>query len=252
MSTKQRQDKIIEILGKEGYVTVKYLSDELHYSSATINRDLNALEKQRLVSRSYGGVELVRAAYVPVNFRAHKMRIEKKQISRLAASFVKDGDTIFVDGSTTAQCMETYLVNKKGLTVVTNNIMLAMDLSGYDVRVVCLGGTVVEPPCMLYGAETVENAARYRVDKMFFSTGAVTSGGVIASGIYDLVLKKVAENAGEIYYLVDHKKIDQPFNTIYGDFSRVDVVVSDYDFPDETKRKYPNARFVSIDKAVNA
>ena len=65
MSAKQRQDKIIEILEKEGYVTVKYLAGELHYSSATINRDLNALEQRQLVTRSYGGVELENSTRLP-------------------------------------------------------------------------------------------------------------------------------------------------------------------------------------------
>ena len=173
MSSKARQDRILEILEKQGHVTVKYLTEVLHYSSATVNRDLNALQSQQLIKRSYGGVEPVRSTYIPVFFRSHKMRAEKRHIGQAAAGFVKDGDTIFLDGSTTCQCMEQYLVGRKGLTVVTNNIVLAANLSAYDIKVICLGGTIVESPSMLYGPESVENAARYRVDKMFFSTGAV-------------------------------------------------------------------------------
>ncbi len=248
MSTKLRQEKIVEILEKQGYVTVKYLCDELHYSSATINRDLNVLGKRGLVIRSYGGVELVRSAYVPIMFRAHKMRSEKRNIGRAAASFVKDGDTIFIDGSTTAQNMEQYLIEKKSLKVITNNIMLAVNLSKYDIEVICLGGKIVEPPCMLCGSETVENAEKYRVDKMFFSTKAITSSGVIASGeVYDLMLKSIAKNAKEIFYLVDHKKIDQPFDKIYGDLSAVDRVISNHKFPDETVLKFPKTEFVTAE-----
>ena len=158
------------ILESKGYVSVKFLSETLHYSSATINRDLNDLQKRGLVTRSYGGAELVSSPYIPIMFRVQKMSPEKRHIGKVAASFVKDGDTIFIDGSTTAQCMEQYLIERKGLTVITNNIMLALNLSKYDVKVVCLGGPVVEAPCMLYGKETVENAQRYRVSKMFFST----------------------------------------------------------------------------------
>ena len=248
MASKTRQDQIIAILEQQGYVTVKYLTEALHYSSATINRDLNALQSQQLVTRSHGGVELVRSAYVPILFRTHKMRAEKRHIGRVAASFVKDGDTIFIDGSTTAQCMEQHLISLKNLTVVTNNILLAVNLSKYDVKVICLGGTVVEAPCMLYGTETVENAARYRVDKMFFSTEAVSSEGVIAAGIYDLMLMTVARNAEEVFYLVDHKKIDQPFHTVYGNFSAVNYVISDYDFPEKTKAAFSATRFVTVSK----
>ncbi|MBQ8849398.1 MAG: DeoR/GlpR transcriptional regulator [Clostridia bacterium] len=251
MSAKTRQDSIIEILEKQGYVTVKYLTEVLHYSSATVNRDLNALQSQQLVVRKYGGVELVRSSYVPVYFRAHKTRVEKKYIGKAAASLVKDGDTIFIDGSTTAQCMEQYLIHRKNLTVVTNNIVLAAKLSGYDVKVVCLGGTIVEAPSMLYGTETVENAERYRVDKMFFATSAVSSDGMIASGVYDLMLRTVAKRASEVFYLVDHQKIDQPFNSIFCDLGSVDCVISDYTFSDEIKAKYPKTRFVTVEIGEN-
>ncbi|MBE6602538.1 MAG: DeoR/GlpR transcriptional regulator [Ruminococcaceae bacterium] len=249
MSTKIRQDQILEILEKQGFVTVKYLSDTLHYSTATINRDLNSLQKRQLVSRTHGGVEAVRSAYVPILFRTQKMRWEKRSIGRIAASFVKDGDTIFIDGSTTAQCMEEYLVNRKKLTVVTNNILLAVNLSKYkEIRVISLGGEIVEQPCMLCGRQTVENAEQYRVDKMFFSTGAVSADGKIASGIYDLMLRAVAKNAKEVFYLVDHKKIDQPFSDIYCDFSAVDRVISDYPFGTDVKTAFPETDFVTVEK----
>lgn len=247
MSTKERQESILQILEKQGYVTVKYLTSVLHYSSATINRDLNALQSRQLVVRSYGGVESITSKYIPVLFRTHKTHTEKKYIGRVAASLVKDGDTIFIDGSTTAQCMEQYLINKKNLTVITNNIVLAANLSQHSIKVICPGGTIVEAPSMLYGTETVENASRYMVDKMFFSTGAVSSDGIISSGVYDLMLKAVAKRAGEVFYLVDHKKVDQPFNSIFGDFGNVDYVISDYAFLQDVKAKYPQTQFVTVE-----
>lgn len=249
MSSKSRQDEILAILENKGYVTVKYLIDRLHYSSATVNRDLNALQSRQLVTRSYGGVELVRAPYVPVFFRAHKTHTEKKNIGRSAAAYVKDGDTVFIDGSTTAQYMGQYLVNRKNLTVVTNNIVLAADLSQYGMTVICLGGMIAEAPSMLYSSETVENAARYRVDKMFFSTSAVSKDGLVASGVYDLLLKTVFSRANEIFYLVDHQKIDRPFNAVLCDLDTPDYVISDYVFSDDTKEKYPSTRFVTVEGA---
>ena len=249
MSTRARQDEILRLLNEQGYVTVKYLTARLHYSSATINRDLNALQNRQLCVRSHGGVELSRAQYVPIFFRSHQMRAEKLAIGRAAASFVKDGDMIFIDGSTTAQCMGQYLIRRRDLTVVTNNIVLAANLSAQGVRVICLGGSVVEAPSMLGGEEAVENARRYKVDKMFFSTCAMSSGGLIASGIYAMMLKAVAQNAGEIFYLVDHKKIDQPFHTVYGDLRDVDYLISDHVFPDALKQAYPRTRFVIAEEA---
>ena len=250
MNAKERQAQILEVLEQQGFATVKQLVELLQYSSATVNRDLNALEERHLVIRSYGGVEPARTQYVPIPFRAQKTKIEKRHIGRTAAALVHDGDTIFIDGSTTAQCMGQYLIGRKSLTVITNNMILAAELAAHDVKVICLGGTVVEPPCMLCGHETVENAARYRVDKMFFATCAASADGQIASGLYDLLFRAVAEHAGEVIYLVDHEKIDLPFHAVYCDFSQVDHIISNYTFPPETKRRFPDTTFtVATDKA---
>ena len=82
---------------------------------------------------------------------------------------------------------------------------------------------------------------------MFFATKAVSSSGLIASGeYYDPMLKTVARNAGEIFYLVDHKKIDQPFNELYGNFGCVDHVISDFEFPTKTKETFADTDFVVV------
>lgn len=248
MGLKIRQEEIIAILKKEGYVTVKYLTGVLHYSSATINRDLNALKEQGIILRNYGGAELAKSRYIPIFFREHKMRSEKRMIGKLAASLVKDGDTLFIDGSTTSQCMEQYLINKKDVTVVTNNIVLAGNLSDYGIKVICLGGEVFEAPSMLYGRETVENAYGYRYDKAFFATASVTEDGIIASGAYEPLLKAVMKMSKETIYLVDHEKINKPFSTVLCDFNGVNKVISDYIFSEETKKKYQKTEFIVVEK----
>ena len=248
MNLKTRQEEIIKILNENGYVTVKYLTDKLHYSSATINRDLNELQNGGLIKRTHGGVEPISAQYVPVQFRLHLMHSIKRKIAKTASTFIENGDTIFIDGSTTAQCMEQYLAPKKDITVITNNMLLACNLSSFGVKAVCLGGEVVEKPSMLFGVETVENASRYKVDKMFFATQSVSNDGLISSGLYDLLLKTVSKNAKKVFYLVDHEKLDRQFKVIYDDLSTVDFVISDFDFPTTTIEKYRTTKFINIER----
>ena len=247
MPLKPRQEEILSILSRDGYATVKKLVDELHYSSATINRDLNSLETQTLVKRTHGGVKPTDSRYVPISFRSHIMHAQKRKIGKLSASFVCDGDTIFIDGSTTAQYIGQYLLTKKDLTVVTNNMILACDLSQSGVKTVCLGGEVAEQPSMLFSTETVENALKYRYDKMFFSTPAVSENGLIASGIYDLLFKAVGGRCKEVYYLVDSNKLNKPFSAVCCDFGLVTAVVSDFDFPAKTKNLYPSVKFYNAE-----
>ena len=140
MYQKERMDEIYDILKKNGYVTVKYLVQQLGYSNATVNRDLNVMENQKRIRRSYGGVELSEAKSVPLIFRYHKMKSIKNKMGKAAADLIADGDTVFIDGSTTTECIGRYLTDKKELTVITNNAALVLYLSEYPIRVICLGG----------------------------------------------------------------------------------------------------------------
>lgn len=247
MYQKERLDWIMGILNEYGYVTVKYLTQELHYSTATINRDLNLLEKQKLIKRSYGGVERVKEKGVPLNFRYHKMKPVKNKLGKKAAEFINDGDKIFIDASTTTQYIGKYITEKKNLTVITNNMALVSYLSEYGIEVICLGGKVVEIPSLLDGAETVENAMKYSVDKMFFSTGAISSDGKIASGkLYDLLHRVMINNSKEVYCIVDSGKVDRAYNMILCDLAKVDYLITDYVFDDKIKEKYHDTNFVEI------
>lgn len=249
MTQKERIDAITDILQKNGFVTVKFLTEELYYSTATINRDLNAMQRQNLVKRSYGGVELVESKTVPLFFRYSKMRPTKNKIGKKAADFICDGDTVFIDCSTTAQYIGKYITDRKNLTVITNNISLASFLSEYKITVIILGGKIMEPPSMVYSAETAEAARRYGADKLFFSAGEVTPGGRIGSSDYAehyLMIKAMMENSVHKYLLIDHEKIVPGCREYLGDMGDVDTVVSDFSFSDEVKKKYANTDFITI------
>ncbi|MBQ4631083.1 MAG: DeoR/GlpR transcriptional regulator [Clostridia bacterium] len=244
MYQKERIESIMNILKENGYVTVKFLTDNLHYSTATINRDLNLMEKQKLVTRSYGGVELVKRKGVPLPFRYHKMKVVKNRMGKLAADLVDDGDTIFVDGSTTTEYMARHLDTKKGITVITNNIAIVSYLSEYNINIICLGGKIVEPPSMLSGNDCIEMASKYNADKMFFSTGAISDAGIIGeSEMYYLLHKTMAHNSKRVYYMADHEKINVNVSLNAFTLDDVDGVVTDYVFSDEAKKRYKNTKF---------
>lgn len=242
----ERIEAITNILKKNGYVTVKYLMEELHYSNATIHRDLVLMERQKLVKRSYGGVELLEEQSVPVPFRYHKMKSVKNKIGQKASEFVSDGDIIFVDAGTTTEYMGRHLIDKKDITVITNNMALVMFLSQYQIHAICLGGSVVEPPSMLMGAETMENAMHYHVDKAFFSTASVSMEGVIGdTDLYYFLRHIMLENAKQRFYLADHDKVDKPYTRVHR-LSEGDFMITDYRFSAETKEKYTYLHFVEV------
>ena len=243
---KQRQEEILNILRAQKYVTVKYLSHILGYSTATVNRDLNAMQSQRLIKRSYGGAEIASMDKLPpLPTRLGYMHKEKRKNAFAASRLVCDGDTIFLDASTTVQYIAPFLADKRNLTVITNNLSLAAELGDYDVNVICLGGNVVEKPNVLGGDDTVENALKYQVDKAFFSVDKITENGEINGTVHYLLYRVMLKNSSEAYLLTNKVKISQKLEKVLCDFSVLTGVVSDFEFDDECKKSYPDVTFIN-------
>ena len=245
MYQSERLELILEILKNNGYTTVKYLTEQLHYSNATVSRDLALLEARKLVKRSYGGVELAENHSTPLVFRYHKMKSSKMKVAKKAAELINDGETVFIDAATSTQYIGHYLEGKRDLTVITNNMALAIYLGDLGINVICLGGGIIEAPSMLSGSLTVENAKKLHADKMFFSTGGIDDMGNIASGeTYRLLHLTMAENSDKIYYLLDREKLHFNGNMYLFDLSEVDGVIADFDLRSKLKKEYPDTEFI--------
>lgn len=251
MYQKERTDAIYNIIKENGYVTVKYLVEEMHYSNATINRDLNILEKQALIKRSYGGAEIVEQKEVPLIFRYHKMKAAKNKLGKKAAELICDGDTVFIDGSTTTESIGKYITNKKDITVITNNLALVVYLSEFNVHTICLGGHVVEIPYMLGGQTAVENAMKYHADKAFFSTGVLSLDGKIGSvqwdtGNFRLLHQIMVNNSKMNCCMMDHEKIGIDYKSILCSVDDVDYLISDYKFDKNFCERFKNTEIITV------
>ncbi len=243
----KRIDTILSIIKEQGYVTVKYLCEQLHYSTATINRDLNELQKQKLIVRHYGGAELRTQKGVPLVFRYHKMRPVKRLIAKRAAELIKDGMTIFIDGTTTTHYIGDYLKNFQNLTVITNNINLASHLSESGIKAICLGGTIIEPPYMTGGSDTAAQAKSYSADIVFFSATGVSADGKIFLGSYLELIRAMIKNSEKSAFLIDHKKLDSKDTRVLCGLENIDVVVTDFEFSDEVKTRAKTTLFLEVE-----
>ena len=168
----------------------------------------------------------------------------KNGLCEKAMELISDGDVLFIDGSTTTEALGKYLLEKRDLTVITNNLALFLFLSQNGVNAVSLGGTLKELPYLLGGSETEANAMRYRADKAFFSAAAITEEGEIsADEEYETLRRIMIMNSREAYFMADHEKVGKPIRRVLTDLSSVTGIICDYDFKKETRRKYPSTRF---------
>lgn len=139
----ERAELIMEILKKYKYTTVDFLVKELHYSPATIRRDLTYLEANGLVKKSYGGVSINEYAK-PVIIREHENIDVKTRIAKKASELINEHNSVFVDGTTTTYFLGEFLKNKKNITVTTSNLKLATYLGENNVKCYVMGGRVID------------------------------------------------------------------------------------------------------------
>ncbi len=111
-----------------------------------------------------------------------------------------------------------------------------------------LGGQIAEPPYITGGDDTAQQAMSYVADMAFFSVGGASAEGEIYDGAgYFNMHKAMLMRSEKTIFLVDHEKIGQHGTRVLGDFSRVNTVISDYDFSNEIKEKFPNTQFLKIE-----
>lgn len=246
MYQQERMDEIMKILKKNHYVTVDYLVKEIKYSPASIRRDLTLLQKQGLVTRSYGGVTYKDANISPFRFRQHSMKSVKNAIAKKAAALVKNADVIFIDGSSTTQYMGHFLTDKKGITVVTCNMLLADFLSEHGINTYCTGGRIVEYPGILGGDFMLESLRKFNFDLAFFSSTSFNLKGQICSlsegGVHNH--QEFRKNTKKLVYLCGSDKFDSEGKFVSFTLSDVDYFISDEELPQELKKKFKTTGFI--------
>lgn len=182
-SSKQ-QSRLTAILGKlqqVGEVTVDSLSAEFGVSLMTIRRDLDQLAREGLLKRTHGGaVSIEPLFYEPFkndnSFQAQleKMADEKRRIGRAAAALVSRGETIaLTPGTTTMEVVRGLPLNHK-LTVVTNTVNIAMELSRRkDLDVFVTGGHLRGDWFSLTGPTAIQSMRRLLIHTLFVGADGI-------------------------------------------------------------------------------
>ena len=234
---KNKESKIIELLKTQKYMTVADICSELNISPSTIRRELTVLEKKGLAIRTHGGVRLADSNNYTPDFalRIHQNVVEKKIIDLKALKLIKDGDVIFLDGSTSAYFMAEYLSEFSNLTVITNGIDTLSLLAHNNVTTYSTGGVVSKDnSSVLVGEQTLESIKNVHANIAFFSCQALSQDGKI----YDCYLqenyvrKQMMKNSDKTVFLCDSNKINKSSSYYLCDLNEVDYLVTDKDVSD--------------------
>jgi DeoR/GlpR family transcriptional regulator of sugar metabolism len=244
----ERRNDIVEKIRKFKTVKVQDLMSEYHVSIETIRRDLEFLEELGHLQRVYGGAVL-QGYYSPAE-PEHKHREltnsrEKQAIGKKAASLINNGDSIFIDYGTTTIEMVRQLGDKKNLTILTNAVLVAQELtriaqntSGW--KVILLGGEIRENELTVSGALTDSNLKNFYVAKTVLGIGGIDlEAGVTNYYFQEASTHRLAiDRANTVIGLADYRKFGVTTLNHICPAEKLDILVTDWMVPDAVLEEY--------------
>jgi DeoR family transcriptional regulator, aga operon transcriptional repressor len=171
-----RLGAILERLSNGGSVAVIDLSRELGVSTATVRRDLQLLEEQRLLARTHGGAVAQGLVYeLPLRYKGARHQDEKRRIADAAAASVADGTAIGLTGGTTTTEVARALATRERLTIVTNALNIASELAVRpNLKLLVTGGVARAESYELVGPLAEQSLAGVNLDAVFLGVDGVS------------------------------------------------------------------------------
>lgn len=227
----ERYEKIIQLVNQNGIVTVEDLADELQVSKATIRRDLVQLGEDKILLRTHGGAmkyDRALTSEIPIYLRVHMQKEEKEQVAEAALSMVFEGATIYVSAGTTGRALAAKLSKFHHLTVVTNDIDVAKEVSCTDNALIVVGGQLKASSSTLYGFFAEEMLKELCMDISFMTVDAVNmEKGFMDFGVDEIAIKRqILNGARRCVMMCDVSKFEKPALMNVCPFSAVDTVVT--------------------------
>jgi DeoR family transcriptional regulator of aga operon len=162
----ERLSSILTELSEDGSVEVADLAQRYDVSAATIRRDLELLEGQRLLARTHGGAVPMGVLYeLPLRYKGARHHDEKRRIAQVAAEQITDGMAVGLTGGTTCTEVARELVDRERITVVTNALHIASELAVRpNLKLVVTGGTARPESYELVGPLAEQSLAGLHLD----------------------------------------------------------------------------------------
>ena len=213
MLTVERQLKIAELVDKNGGIRTSELSSMFDVSEMTILRDLSFLEQQGILKRVYGGAIAAKNSTQELSsiLRQEIHSEEKDRIARRALKLISDGDSLFLDSSTTALALARRLSGKMNLTVVSNGFDVLNELKANpDIKLISPGGELNKTTYTFVGPNTDNMLKEFFADKAFISIAgiSISAGLTVENQVQSHVKYIMLANALQRIVLVDSSKFD--------------------------------------------
>lgn len=236
MLNEERRRAILEILNREGRVLVLDLAGRFETSQVTIRKDLETLHAHGMIHRTHGGALPAREGALEDPTLREKAKLhhkEKLRIAGAAAGMVQEGQVVILDSGTTTTEIARALRKFRNLTIVTNAVNIATELSGTAVEVILTGGTLRKNSFSLVGPIAEETLHRLHADLLFLGVdGFDVHYGLSTPNLLEAKVNRVmVEIAKRKVVVCDASKFGRRSLSLIAPTSALDEVITDRGAP---------------------
>lgn len=223
-----RRNHILKIMQSNPHVKVNELAKELDVSFITIRRDLEFLDSQKLLQRTHGGAVLVND-----ETEEDEVQLYRRLIARYASTLVEDGDTLFINSSSSALQMLHY-VTSNNVTAITNNGKVISYDYGIGINVILTGGELRYPKEAMVGDYAIRNLQTVYAKKAFVGCSGLTpDSGMMTEIASEVSVNEIMVNHSTeaVYVLADHTKIGKISSFTSCSIEKVNYLITDEKAP---------------------
>ena len=239
-----RHEKLIALVEEKGLISTSELANQLTVSRATIQRDLDLLQKQKRIIRNHGGAKALTKPTVedvPLSKRRLSHREEKTRIAAAALDYIIEGETIYLHSGTTTFELAVKLRALQNLTILTNDLDIAYEVINNSTNnLIVAGGVRKKLSSTLIGYFTEQMLEQFYVDKAFISVDAVyIEAGFMDYNIEEIAIKRtMIKNSRKHIVLCDHSKFENSAFMSICPLDAIDLVITSIGIDKDKLQKF--------------
>lgn len=243
MLKEERQQTILSEVELHNRILLTDIAESLDVSIDTVRRDVKELDAENKLRKVHGGA-------ISLGFTTSSTRntniyaLDRKiVIAQKAATMLKDGGVVFIDGGTTCLELARLIPENISLTCFTISLPVAMELSHKPlVTVILIGGQIAKEAQIAIGANAIHNLSEIRVDFSFIGTGYVDATYGLTEFDWDIVqIKKAVIKASKKTVLLSiSEKLNSQHRYKTCDINRINTMITELDANNELLRAFKN------------
>lgn len=234
----ERKNRLISYIETNGKAEVAELAKILNVVPETIRRDLKDLEAKGMLMRTHGGAVIGgrKELEYPVYVREMQFYAEKQEMCKKAAELIDDGDTIYVDNSSTLINLIRYIRPDLNVTLLTNSVGIlnfAATLEN-NITIICSGGIFSKKNMSLSGSIAHHLNTEFFPNKAFISCHGISiehglTDGSLNEADFKRSMIKVSQKT---FCVADHSKIGKVGPVKLVPIDNIDVLITDVEVSD--------------------